>query len=133
MTIGWASAGRIWGRPVLLVLVRPSRYSFGLLEAHGEFTVNLPGTDLQRAVAICGSKSGRDVDKIRECGLTLGKSTNIEVPHIVECPVHYECRVIHKSNVVNADLAPDIVAASYPEGDFHRVYYGEIMGVFEEK
>ena len=40
--------------------------------------------------------------------------------------------MIHKSNVINADLDPHIVEKSYPTGDFHRVYYGEILGVYRE-
>ncbi len=132
MTIGWGTVGRIWGRAVFLVLVRPSRHSFSLLEALPEFTVNVPAADHGKALAICGSKSGRDTDKIVMCGFSLGSSAAVRVPYISECPVHYECRVIHKSNVVNADLAPDIVTGSYPSGDFHRVYYGQILGVYRE-
>ena len=132
MTIGWATIGRIWERPVLTVLVRPSRYSFVLLETLPEFTVNVPAADHGKSLAICGSKSGRDMDKIAECGFSLGSSASITVPYISECPVHYECRVILKSDVVNADLEPDIIPEFYASGDFHRVYYGEILGVYRE-
>ena len=132
MTIGWATAGRIWGRPVLTVLVRPSRFSFPLMENLSEFTVNVPAAEHGKALAICGSKSGRDMDKIAKCGFSLGSSESVRVPYITECPVHYECRVIHKSNVVNADLEPGITAEYYAAGDFHRVYYGEILGVYRE-
>jgi len=132
MTIGWATIGLVWGRPVMTVLVRPSRYSFSLLEALPEFTVNVPAADHGKALAICGSKSGRDMDKIATCGFSLGSSESISVPYIRECPVHYECRVILKSNVVNADLDPDIIPEYYASGDFHRVYYGEILGLYRE-
>ncbi len=132
MTIGWATAGRIWGRPVLTVLVRPSRFSFPLMEDLSEFTVNVPAGDQGKVLAICGSKSGRDLDKLEACGLTTGTSETVSVPYLQECPVHYECRVIHKSNVVNADLEPGITAEYYAAGDFHRVYYGEILGVYRE-
>lgn len=131
MTIGWGTIGIIWGRPVFVVLVRPTRYSFGLLEKMPEYTVNVPSPELRKAVAICGSKSGRDMDKMSECNLTAAKSEQVAAPSIAECTVHYECRVIHKSNVINADLLPEIVAATYPEGDFHRVYYGQILGVYK--
>ncbi len=132
MTIGWGTVGIVWGRPVFAVLVRPSRYTFGLIEALGEFTVNVPPDSLKREVAFIGSESGRDVDKIRTHRLTLAPSREVKVPYITQCPVHYECRVIHKGNVVNADLDREIVAKSYPNGDFHRVYYGEILGVYRE-
>ena len=69
MTIGWGSLGVIWGKPVFSVLVRPSRYTYGLLEASGEFTVSVPLTDMAKALGVCGSKSGRDLDKFAAAGL----------------------------------------------------------------
>ena len=133
MTIGWGTIGQIWGKPLFIVLVRPSRFSFGLIEALPEFSVNVPTHELRKTVAICGSKSGRDMDKIKECGLHLNPGENIGVPTIQECDIQYECRVIHKSNVINGDLDPQIVAATYPTGNFHRVYYGEILAVYREQ
>jgi flavin reductase (DIM6/NTAB) family NADH-FMN oxidoreductase RutF len=133
MTIGWGMVGLIWGRPVFTILVRPSRYSFQLLETLPEFVVNVPTPEMRRAVAVCGSKSGRDIDKIAECGLSLAESEHVRVPHIQECPVQYECRLIHKTNVVNGDLATEIVEGSYPEGDFHRIYHGQILGVYRNE
>jgi flavin reductase (DIM6/NTAB) family NADH-FMN oxidoreductase RutF len=73
------------------------------------------------------------VDKIRKHNLTLVRGRDVKVPYIEQCPVHYECRVIHKGNVINADLDKEIVAKSYPNGDFHRLYFGEILGVYREK
>ena len=133
MTIGWGTIGRIWGRPVFLVLVRPSRHSFGLLEELPEFSVNVPTDELKDTVELCGTESGRDMDKAKECGLTLNSCGSIGVPYVEDCPIHYECRVIHKGNVINADLIPQIVAECYPTGDFHRVFYGEILGVFRKQ
>ena len=132
MTIGWGTLGTIWGKPVFTVLVRPSRYTFGLLEALGEYTVNVPPDSLDAAVAACGSVSGRDADKAAVYGLVLVRAEHVGVPYIAQCPIHYECRVIHKGNVVNADLDADIVRKSYARGDFHRVYYGEILGAWRE-
>jgi flavin reductase (DIM6/NTAB) family NADH-FMN oxidoreductase RutF len=130
MTIGWATFGRVWGRPVAQVLVRPSRHSFSLLEELGEFTICVPGAEHKKALAICGSKSGRDVDKINECGFTRADSQDVRVPHIVECPWHYECRVIHVNDVINATLDSELISSSYPAGDLHRIYFGEIVAVF---
>ena len=59
MTIGWAQIGFIWGKPVMTVLVRPSRYTHGLLEKAGYFTVCVPPEGkLRKELAFCGSKSG---------------------------------------------------------------------------
>ena len=133
MTIGWGTIGIIWGLPVFTVLVRPSRFTFSLMEGHGEFSVNVPTEDLKKEVALCGSKSGRDTDKIKECGFTLITSAEIKVPCIEECVIHYECKTIHRNNVINAALDPEIVAGSYSSGDFHTIYYGRILGVYRMK
>ena len=130
MTIGWGVIGQIWGRPIFQVLVRPSRHSFSLLEELGEFTVGIPTGEHKKALALCGSKSGRDMNKIEACGLTLAASAQVQVPFIAECSAHYECRVVHVNDLVNATLDPELIERSYPKGDFHRVYYGEIVGVF---
>lgn len=129
MTIGWGTVGTIWGRAIFTVLVRPSRYTFGLLESSESFTVNLPSPGLQRAVSFCGTHSGRDFDKFAECDMSLEPSNTVDAPGIAESPVIYECRVVHVNDVVNATLDPDIVAGSYESGDFHRIYYGEILCV----
>lgn len=132
MTIGWATIGVIWSIPVLTVLVRPSRFSFGLMESHREFAVCVPRDEMAEQVAYCGTHSGREVDKISECGFSLEQGSLISIPHIGECPIYYECRVVHKTSVINADLDPTIVQRSYPTGDLHGIYNGEILGVFRK-
>ncbi len=132
MTIGWGNIGIIWGRPVFLVLVRPSRFTFGLMEETDEFTVNVPTDSQKKEVLLCGTMSGRDTDKIEKCAFTLAKSATVSVPHIRECPIHYECRTIHKNNVINAQLNREIVAGSYKAGDYHTIYFGQILGVYQE-
>ena len=130
MTIGWATVGVIWGIPIFTVLVRPSRFSFGLVETHGEFTICVPSDDMAKEVALCGSRSGRDMDKVKECGFSLEPGNLISIPHIKACPIHYECRVLHKTSVINADLDREIARNSYAGGDLHRIYHGEILGVY---
>ncbi len=130
MTIGWGVIGPIWGRPIFQVLVRPSRHSFTLLESLGEFTVCIPTDEQKGACGTCGSRSGRDIDKIEACGLTLAPSEHLQVPYIAESSAHYECRVVHVNDVVNATLSSKILAERYPQGDLHRIYYGEIQAVY---
>ncbi|HIE50729.1 MAG TPA: flavin reductase family protein [Armatimonadetes bacterium] len=133
MTIGWATIGSIWGKPLFLVLVRPSRYTYGLIEATGDFTVNVPPKELAEVCAYCGTVSGRDYDKFAEKGLTATPSRRVNSPIIAECVIHYECRVVHKNDIVPAALVPEITASSYPAGDFHRVYFGEILAVYADE
>ncbi len=129
MTIGWASLGSIWGLPILTVLVRPSRYTYACIEHTGCFTVNVPGEDLGMACAVCGSRSGRDINKFSECGLTEKRAGNVLAPVIDECPLVYECQVVHRNDVQPERLADEILTGAYTDGDYHRVYYGQILHV----
>jgi len=129
MTIGWGMVGVIWGKPIFIVLVRPSRYTYTCMEGSDSFTVCVPSEPLRKAVKFCGTRSGRDYDKFEQCGLSVLPSTQISAPGIAGCPVIYECQVVHTNDLVPDNLAEDIVSRAYPHGDFHRLYYGEIMAV----
>src|SRR5512143_370410 len=74
MTIGWGTIGSIWGRPIFLALVRPSRHSHTLLEEVSEFTINVPPRELASAVSHCGTVSGRDHNKFDEAKLKVKPS-----------------------------------------------------------
>ena len=132
MTIGWGSMGSIWGIPVWIVLVRPSRYTYHCIEHNGCFTVNVPTRGMGMVCAMCGSKSGRDIDKFAECGLTAQKGDSVLAPVVTECPIAYECQVVHSNDVLPAKLADEILTGAYVDGDFHRVYYGKILSARAE-
>jgi flavin reductase (DIM6/NTAB) family NADH-FMN oxidoreductase RutF len=129
MTIGWATFGIIWGRPMCVVLVRPSRYTYGLIEACQDFTVNVPANGMEDAVQYLGAASGRDVDKLARVGLTAIPSQAVASPTLAQCPVTYECQVVHFNDVLPPNLASEIDRGSYPRGDYHRIYYGPIVAV----
>jgi len=129
MTIGWGTIGIIWAKAIFIVLVRPSRFTYGLIEETGDFTVNVPPAEISGKVSFCGTVSGRDYDKFSEQKLTTIPAKKVRSPLIEECLIHYECRVVHKNDVLPPELAPDIPPAFYPQGDYHRVFYGEIMRV----
>jgi flavin reductase (DIM6/NTAB) family NADH-FMN oxidoreductase RutF len=130
MTIGWGMFGWVWGKPILAALVRPSRYTYELLEETGEFTVNVPPRTMAETVAYCGTVSGRDFDKFEQGKLTAKRGKRVRAPIIEECAVHFECRVIHKNDVLPATLAPEIAQSAYRSGDYHRIYYGEILAAY---
>lgn len=133
MTIGWATIGLIWARPVMVALVRPSRYTYSRLAECPDFTVNVAPPDLAEAVALCGAVSGRDHDKFAECGLTVTPGRAVRAPIIEECVVHYECRTVHRNDLVPEAVAPVIVDRFYPRGDFHRVFFGEILAAYADQ
>lgn len=129
MAIGWGAIGAIWGKPMFVVLVRPSRYTYELMEQLDDFTVNVPPRELAEVVTYFGTVSGRHHDKFEEKGLTAVPARTVKSPIIEECVIHYECKVVHKNDVVPENLARDILTGAYPNDDFHRVYFGEILAV----
>ena len=133
MTIGWGAVGSIWGIPVWMVLVRPSRYTFECIEHTGCFTVNAPTEDMSSACAMCGSRSGRDEDKLAAAGLASHKAQHVLAPIIEHCPVVYECQVVHSNDVLPSKLSDEILSGAYVNGDYHRVYYGKILNAMAAK
>jgi flavin reductase (DIM6/NTAB) family NADH-FMN oxidoreductase RutF len=133
MTIGWGLIGIFWTKPVFMVAVRPSRFSHGFLEDNGEFTVNVPSEEMGKAVALCGKFSGMTHDKFKECKFTIAKGKKVSVPIIRQCKLHYECKVLHKLEIVS-DLIPTDVRRTYysgrDENDFHTLYIGEILSIY---
>jgi flavin reductase (DIM6/NTAB) family NADH-FMN oxidoreductase RutF len=130
MTIGWGMLGIIWGKPVLQVYVRPTRYTFGLMELSTEFSVNFFSKSYGKELAVCGTRSGRDTDKMAQCGFHSEKGVVIKAPFIHESIFHYECRIIHKNRLDPETLDRKIIKRYYPKKDFHMVYFGEILGTF---
>lgn len=133
MTIGWGSLGIVWGRPIWVVLVRHSRYTYQCIEHTGDFTVNIPPESLADVATFCGTVSGRDHDKMGEKGLTPLASETVASPGIDECAVIYECKVVQKTDVVPENFDPGIIDQCYPKGDFHRVYFGEVLRTIADR
>ena len=141
MTIGWGTIGIEWSRPMFVTYVRVGRHTRQMLDESGEFTVNIPYGDVDsKILAVCGTKSGRDTDKIGELGLELVDSDVVSVPGIRQLPLTLECKV-RCSSVQNIPMLPeDIQKRYYPQGvdssnpgsneDFHVAYYGEIVNAY---
>ena len=131
MSIGWGTIGVDWSRPIFIAYVRESRYTKQCLEVNGEFTVNVPlGQVDKKILGYCGTKSGRDTDKIADLGLTLEPGENVSVPGIKELPLTLECKVIYKQKQENDKIPADLFSRYYPAGDFHTAFYGEIVGAY---
>ncbi|MEA1964586.1 MAG: flavin reductase family protein, partial [Candidatus Aerophobetes bacterium] len=120
----------IWNKPIFVVLVRPSRFTYNLIKNTGVFTVNVPSEGMIEAVSFCGTVSGRDYNKFKEKGLTPLPGKRVESPLIKECLLHYECKVVHKNVVIPGELTPNISSLFYPENDYHDILFGEIMATY---
>jgi len=92
ITIAWA--GTISSDPAMVAIsVRPIRHSYEMIKKTGEFVINLTTEELAYATDWCGVKSGRDVDKWKEMGLTKEASSYVQAPMIAEAPISIECKV----------------------------------------
>ena len=92
ITVAWA--GTVCTNPPMVsISIRPERYSYHMIRETGEFVINLTTEELAFATDYCGVKSGRDVDKFKEIGLTREKAEKVKAPMIAEAPVSIECKV----------------------------------------
>lgn len=136
MTIGWGTLGIQWKKPIFIAFVRQSRYTKELLDKNPEFTVNIPYGEYDKSVlGICGTRSGRDIDKIRELGLTPEASETVSVPSIRQFPLTLECKVIYRQEQDPAAISEENTARYYPKedgqsGDYHTAYYGEVTAAY---
>ena len=134
MTIGWGTIGVEWGKPGFVAYVRESRHTREILDKTGEFTVNIPmDTVNPEIIRICGTRSGRDLDKIAHLGLMLEAGEKVSVPGIHELPLTLECRVLFRNVQDESRLPEDIQQRFYSAinaKDYHIAYYGEILDAY---
>ena len=149
ITIAWTGTV-CTNPPMLYISVRPERYSYRMLKESGEFVVNMTTKKLAKAADYCGVRSGRDVDKWKETGLTPEKAQAVNVPLIAESPVNIECRVkevlelgshhMFLAEVLAVDVDESLLdmggrlalEKAEPVVYSHGEYYGlsELMGTF---
>lgn len=141
MTIGWGHIGIEWNIPIFVAYVRESRHTKQMLEKNGEFTINVPIGEIDRSIlGICGTKSGRDMEKIKELGMHLEEPLSISVPGIKELPLTLECKVIYKQQQDLSAIPENILNRFYPveddalhpgsNRDYHIAYYGQILNAY---
>ncbi len=132
MTIGWCQAGRLWSLPVCTVYVRPERYTYQFMEERDYFTVSVLGPEQKAVMSLCGTKSGRDLDKIGECGLTVRYGAG-EAPFFEEAEAVLVCRKLYIQDMTAecAAAGGERILAHYgKKGGWHRIYTGEIVEAY---
>jgi flavin reductase (DIM6/NTAB) family NADH-FMN oxidoreductase RutF len=131
MTIGWGSFGYIWGKQIIMVMVRKSRYTYSIIEKTDNFSISIPfHNNLRKELSYCGSYSGRDVDKFEECNLKTIPGKAIDTPIIKGCNLHLECKIKFKQEMDKKLLANDYREKWYPESNFHTLYFGELLACY---
>ena len=150
VTVAWAGTVNS-DPPMVSVSLRKERYSHGLISGSGEFVVNLVDEALAKATDFCGVRSGRDLAKAKETGLTLVPAEGMEAaPRVDGAPVSLSCRVkqvlplgshdMFLAEVTAVAVRKDLIDESgalhlekaglvaYSHGLYHRL--GDVMGFF---
>ncbi|MBG0784938.1 MAG: flavin reductase family protein [Anaerolineaceae bacterium] len=129
MTIGWGALGTMWSRPFAFVAVRHSRFTYEFIEQYDAFTLSILPAEYREAINLLGTQSGRDGDKIAKSGLTPEAAQVVAAPVFAEAEIVIECKNIYANDLDPAKIPADVLHKHYPNGDFHRIYYGEIVAV----
>lgn len=141
MVIGWGAVGTVWSVPAFTVYVRKGRYTKAQLDKTGEFTISVPlGSPDSEINRVCGSLSGRDIDKAAEAKLTLEPAEMIRTPGIREYPITLECRVLYAQEQELSRIPQEIRERVYPQDvdgtnpmanrDAHTMYIGQIVDAY---
>jgi len=126
MTASWGGLGILWGRPVATCYIRPQRYTKEFVDREDYFTLAVFGEEYRKALSLCGSKSGRDVDKVKECGFTV-LSGEGGAPYFAEAELVLVCRKLYWQDMDPTHILDgEVDAQCYPQKDYHRIYIGEI-------
>ena len=126
MTISWGFVGFIWHKPHFITVVRPQRYTNDILESNADsFTVSIPfDGQLKEALAICGTQSGRDIDKGKIVKFMPAKA--VASPIVDGCGLYYECKINMAQHMDIGLLMPELAQKFYKD-DTHIMYFGEIV------
>ena len=131
MTASWGGLGVLWGKPVATVYIRPQRYTLEFMEREDTFTLCFFGEEYRKALALCGSKSGRDMDKVKECGFTVATAEG--APYFEEADLVLVCKKAYWQDMDPTHfLDREIDSKWYPEKDYHRIFIGEILEVLRK-
>jgi len=126
MTANWGGLGHLWKRHVCFVFVRPQRYTYQFMEAAPTFSLTFFAERYRSALELCGSRSGRDLDKAAACGLTPIEITP-GITSFAEARLILECKKIYAQDIDPARFIDPSIAEIYPSQDYHRMYIGEIL------
>lgn len=134
MTIGWGEMGYIWGKSVISVLVRYSRYTFDMINNAKYFTVSVPKKgELEKELSFCGTKSAREYDKFKQCNLTKQQAKCFDGVVIGECSLHFEAEIIYKQIMDPNLILNDCVKKHYKgNNDYHMIFTGMILDCYKK-
>lgn len=129
MTIGWIQIGVLWKEPAVSIAVRPSRYTYKLLQEFDEFTINAMPEKYNDVISFCGAKSGAFCDKFKETKLHGIPSSKVSCYSIKDSEYSMECKILHRTNINPDNLNDIILARYYANQDFHEMITAKILEI----
>ena len=130
MTISWGLMGTMWFKPVVMVGLRPQRYTLEFIEQFDSFTLSAFAEEQRQALAFCGANSGRDCDKVAASGLTPEAAVKVAAPTFREAELVIECKKLYHDNLKAKNFNDkSILAKCYPERDLHNIFIGEVVHI----
>lgn len=127
MTASWGGLGILWNKCVATCYIRPQRYTKEFVDREEYFTLAFFGEEHRKALSLCGSKSGREVDKVAECGFTVAAGEG-NAPYFEQAELVLVCRKLFRQAMdESCFLDKSLIEKNYPGGDFHVTYVGEIV------
>ncbi|MDO8587094.1 MAG: flavin reductase family protein [Armatimonadota bacterium] len=127
MTASWGGLGVLWNKNVCWCVIRPQRYTYQFIEKAESFTLSFFEERYRSALNVCGSSSGRDVDKAAATGLTPVAATLPGATSFAQARLVIECRKIYFQDLAPEHFLDPIIHDNYPQKDYHRMYFGEVM------
>lgn len=131
MTASWGGLGVIWGAPAATCYIRPQRYTKEFVDREEYFTLTFFPEEYRKALSLCGSKSGREMDKVKECGFTV-KTASCGAPYFEEAELVLVCRKRFAQAMDPNNIPQEIKEKWYPQKDYHTMYIGEIVEVLKK-
>ena len=126
MTASWGTMGVIWNKPVVYCYIRPERYTYDFMEKAKQFTLCFFEEKYREVLNICGTESGRNVNKTLRAGITAA-STKSGAVYFQEANIVLECKKIYYQDLEPKNFLDEEIKKSYQNGGYHRMYVGEIV------
>lgn len=125
MTISWGGTGIMWGKSVVFTFIRPQRYTFEFIENNGYYSMSFFDEEYRDALKLCGSKSGRDIDKVAQTGLTPA-FTEDGVPYFKEAKLVLICKKLYAQELNQESIIDNACVEKWYNNDYHKMYISEI-------
>ena len=130
MTVSWGGMGTIWGKPVVTVYVRTSRYTHEFMDREGYFTVSFYPEEYKKTLGVLGSKSGRDMDKMNDSGMTAKEAAGTMT--FEEAEVTLVCKKLFMQRLDPSNIIDKDVCKFYENDAPHDMYIGEIVDIIKK-